>query len=181
MPFPDTIPAAVIELVAGFLLPLLIGTCGGDAQAAKDTALRLLAEHKPHTGEELHLAGTAIGYRIRSLAMVVRSADPSLPPKSEDAALKMACSLTRTTEQALRRLDNLRSAPRGAEATVAAQDNSPPEPTPESSIQVEPAETMAAPAATLAEADAPAPPEACADAASAEHATGTAVEQLEKN
>src|SRR3954453_4357934 len=166
MPFPATIPAAIADLVVGFLLPLSIGACGGDAQGAKATALRLLTEHHPRTGNELLLAGSAIGHRLRGLAMLARSAEPDLPPDAVDQAMKWACSLSRTSQQAQRRLDELlRTAPRCDDAVVAAQDGAPPDTAPE------PQPTLAAPEAV---AVAPAPTEALTAPAPTEALTAPA-------
>ena len=132
MSFPATVPAAVIDLVVGFLLPLIIGACGGDARFAKATALRMLVEHHARTGNELLLAGSAICYRLRGLAMLAQSVDPDLPPESVDLAVKAACSLSRTGQQAQRRLDELqRVPPRSAEAAATADDAPPPASMPE--------------------------------------------------
>ena len=120
MSLPATIPAALAELVVGVLLPLILGACGGDAQAARATALRLVAQHQPRTGNELLLTGSAIGYRLRGLAMLVRSADAGPPLESAELAVELASSLSRTGQQAQRQLDELLRAAAGSTEGGAA-------------------------------------------------------------
>ncbi len=116
--FPATISAAAVDMVVGFLLPLLLPACGGDSRAATDLALQLLGDFKPRTAWELTLAAEAIGHSLKSLAMLAKSAEPELAAEAQEASLKRACSLARSSHQVQRRLDALRRPERGARRSL---------------------------------------------------------------
>src|SRR5690242_3298844 len=182
MSLPATVPPAIIDVVVGFLLPLILGTCGGDEAAARAAALRLLAEPQPRTGNELLLAGAAIAFRLRGLARLVQSAEPDLSPDAAAIAEKSACGLLRTGDQAQRRLDEaLRAAPRGADAAAPVADATPPLPEPSATTG-----TAAAPDGAASGAETPAQAGAADGAEPAPPAepamaiTGSLVAQLEE-
>jgi hypothetical protein len=110
MSFATSIPEAVVNLVVGFLLPLLLPTVGGDRQAASVLALDLLASYNPQGPRELSLAGEAIAHSLKALALLARSAEPDIAAEKLENSLKWACSLSRSSHQAQRRLDALQRA-----------------------------------------------------------------------
>jgi hypothetical protein len=106
MPIP-AISAAVVDMVIGFLLPLLLPGAGGNVQAATAVVLELLAGHQPQTARELRLAGEAVAYSLKGLAMLGKASEPGISTEVMDSSLKWACTLARSGHQAQRRLDEL--------------------------------------------------------------------------
>ena len=136
MSIPASISAAVVDTIIAFLLPLLLPGAGGDIQAANAVALELLADHQPQTGRELRLAGEAIAFSLKGLAMLGKSAEPASSVEGLNSSLKWACSLARSGHQAQRRLDELQRLRR-----PAARRREPvaePDPGPEAPAAAEP-------------------------------------------
>jgi hypothetical protein len=130
MTFPANIPKAAVELVLSFLLPILLPSLDGDIQGARALALHLLDDHNPQTARELRLAGEAIGYSIKGLAMLADSAEPAITAEKRDTSLKWACGLSRSGHQAQRRLDELqRPARRNAPRDLPVAEAIPPQDT----------------------------------------------------
>jgi len=131
-------PASVVNLVIGFLLPLLLPTVGGDREAARLLALDLLASYNPQGPRELNLAGEAIAHSLKAFAMLVRSAESDIAAETLENSLKWACSLSRSSHQAQRRLEALQRArhqalkagakARAAATVLATNAGAPPEP-----------------------------------------------------
>src|SRR5690349_12130177 len=107
MSIPAHLSAAAVNLVVGFLVPLLLQSVGGDAEAARRLALDLLADHQPDTLTELRLAGEQIGYSVQGSAMLARSCEAGLSSEDVEKALTLSTRLRRMSEQAQRRLDTL--------------------------------------------------------------------------
>lgn len=115
MSIPASLPDAVLELFAGFLLPLILPYVADDRPAAKSLALHLLAAMQPHGPRELSLATEIVADGLKSLAMLARSAEPELSVVEIDDALKWACGLSRAGHGAQRLLDELQRVRRAAE------------------------------------------------------------------
>ncbi|MFO1027607.1 MAG: hypothetical protein U1E70_20710 [Acetobacteraceae bacterium] len=178
-----SLPASAIDMVVGFLLPLILPATGGDIAAATALALDRLAEYRPRTARELDLAGEALGYSLKARAMLAQSAGADLPADKVDNALKWACSLSRASHQAQRRLDLLQRAPRALspdDATAGTPAEEVPASAPAPLQASPPAEvTTAVPASPAASAPAPASCAPASAVAEAEAAYALAAARLE--
>ncbi len=101
------LPAAALDFVIAFLLPLILPRNGGDAQAARTLALQMLEDHHPQTVRELRLAGEAVAFSLKSLTMLAESAEPNIAAEKLESSMKWACGLSRSGHLAQRRLDEL--------------------------------------------------------------------------
>lgn len=117
-----SIPAAIVDLFVGFLLPLLLPASGGDPGTARATALHLLAELRPQSGRELKLAAESVGLGLKGLAMLAKSAESGASAEAQADAVKWACSLSRGSHQAQRRLDELQRPRRVTRQQADADD-----------------------------------------------------------
>ncbi len=113
------IPTAVVEMVVGFILPMLLRAAGGDVTAAGDAARSMLAEYGPQTGQELRLAGDAIFGNLRSLAALGQPADPDAPLAETIEMAKLAVAYARGARLAERRLEALQRARHATEPDAA--------------------------------------------------------------
>ena len=107
MPPLEHLPAAVVTMVVGFILPGLLAATGGDAEAAAAMALGLLADYEPQTARELSLAGESIAFNLKGLCMLASAEAPGIAPEEAETALKWASSLQRSSHLAQRRLAQL--------------------------------------------------------------------------
>ena len=103
---PD-LPAGALALSVASLVPLILPIVSGDSAAALNMSLEWLSEYNPRSARELSLAGEAIGFGVRGLAMLARSAAPGAEDAAVEHALKWASSLSRSADRASRRLDDL--------------------------------------------------------------------------
>jgi hypothetical protein len=101
------LPAAALDFVIAFLLPLILPRNGGDTLAARTLALQMLEDHHPQTVRELRLAGEAVGFSLKSLTMLAESAEPNIAAEKLESSMKWACGLSRSGHLAQRRLDEL--------------------------------------------------------------------------
>jgi hypothetical protein len=73
MPFPTTLPAAILETVLTRLAALFLTGAGGNLTAARDAAAHMLAAYHPRTTDELRLA------EARIAAQAIAAAPGTLP------------------------------------------------------------------------------------------------------
>jgi hypothetical protein len=106
-----------VDLVGGLLLPLILPTLGGDTAQAQALVRHMLSEYQPRSVRELRDAGEAIGFSLRSMGELARSAEPGVAAEQRNSARKWACSLSRSGDQAQRRLDDVRRAPQTVRET----------------------------------------------------------------
>jgi len=125
MSLSPNLPQAAVDMVVALLLPLILPGLNGDIPAARALALHMLSEYHPQSVLELRFAGEAIGFSLKSLASLARSAEPGISPETLDNALKWACSLSRSGHQAQRRLNDLQRPPRGKRQAEPAQEAAP--------------------------------------------------------
>ncbi|MFL5286668.1 MAG: hypothetical protein ACJ8AW_38270 [Rhodopila sp.] len=141
MSFAPNLSDSVVNLVIGPSLPLLLRSAGGAPKAARALVLKLLADHCPQTAGELRLAGEVIGYSLKGMTMLAKSAEPGLTAAETENALMWATRLKRMSDQTLRRLDELQRArakahaahapvtpPQSAFPKTASPESRPPEP-----------------------------------------------------
>ena len=107
MSFSTNLPRAAIEMVVSLLLPLIVPTLEGDADAATSLALEMLAEYRPATVRELRLAGEIIGFSLNSLHALAQAADRDVSTEKLSVPRRWACSLSRSGLQAQRRFDEM--------------------------------------------------------------------------
>ncbi len=114
MPPSATLPAAAFDLALSFLLPLILPALNNDTVAARALALHMIGEYDPQSARELRLATEAIGFSLKSLTVLAESAEPAITADKLDITLKWACSLSRSSHQAQRRLTEFQRAARTA-------------------------------------------------------------------
>ncbi|HVZ09849.1 hypothetical protein [Rhodopila sp.] len=68
------LPAPVVEMVVGLLVRMIMPILALDRAAARDAAIRMLADYQPRSGRELRLAGTAIGLSLNGLRALADAA-----------------------------------------------------------------------------------------------------------
>lgn len=117
----EHVPAAVVTMVVGFILPGMLAATGGDAEAAAAIALGLLADYEPQTARELSLAGESIAYSLKALRMLADAEAPGIAPEEAETALKWASTLHRASHVAQRRLADLQR----MRLSASAQDSEP--------------------------------------------------------
>jgi len=119
-----TLPKIILDTVIGRLIPLFLAAAGGDAAAARDAAIQMLAAYDVETPEELTLAAEIIGLQFQALESL---ADAAGPDRSLNQTLRLrgsAVSLSRESHKAQRKLDQVQRARR----TVPQPAASPAEP-----------------------------------------------------
>lgn len=172
------LPQAAIDFVIGLLLPILLPALAGDTETARAIAVRTVAEYEPRSMRELHLAGEAAGFSLKTLVLLAQSSDPAVPAERQEALMKLATALSRSGQSAQRKLELLRRARRTASAE---------EPAPEATLspvemRVDAADDMEIAASDVQppeqSAGAPAGPAPSPDLAQAEPAYHAAAAQL---
>jgi hypothetical protein len=127
MSLATTLPAAILEAILTHLAALfLVGA--NDPAAARHAAAQMLAAYDPQTEDELRLAAKIVGFSFQALEALGQAAAPDLPITRILRLRGGAVSLSRASEKAERRLDQLQKARRQG---IAAQPAAPqPEPEP---------------------------------------------------
>jgi len=120
--FPN-ISAIFLDTIVSGLIPWLLTAAGGDASAAREATLLLLASYDVETEEELRLAAEITSYGLSALDALSRSVNPDL---SLGAVLRLrgsANTAQRSKNQCQRVLDRLRKERR---LDVAPAETQPP-------------------------------------------------------
>jgi hypothetical protein len=110
-----------------------------DPATARAAAAQMLAAYEPRTEDELHLAAKIVGFSFQALEALGQAAEPDLPINRVLRLRGGAVSLSRASEKAQRRLDQLQKARRegiaAAQPSAAAQPAAEPEPEPEPRLE----------------------------------------------
>ena len=135
------LPAAIVETTLTGLAPLFLDAAAGDIAAARDAVAQMLAAHHPETVDELRLAANIVGFGFHALQALGQSATPDMPLTRILRLRGSAVSLSRESQKAERRLEQLQRARRqGLPAQFAETRPEPAQPEP---AQPEPAQAAA--------------------------------------
>jgi hypothetical protein len=122
-----TILPAILDTILGRLTTLFLSGANGDMAAARHAAARMLAAYNPETEDELCLAANIISFSLHTLEALSQAATPDMPLNKILRLRGGAVSLSRASDKAERRLEQLKKArrdgiqPQPAEAKQAAQ------------------------------------------------------------
>jgi hypothetical protein len=117
-----TLPAAILETILVHLAALFLTGAAGDPAGARQAAAQMLAAYDPQTEDELRLAAKIVGFSFQALEALGQAAAPDLPITRILRLRGGAVSLSRASEKAERRLDQLQKARRQG---IAAQPAAP--------------------------------------------------------
>jgi hypothetical protein len=126
------VPAAVLETILSHLAMLFLTAAAGDNAAARDAASHMLGAYHPETEDELRLAAKIVGCSFQAIQALGQAATPDMPLTRVFRLRSGAVSLSRTSEKAERRLEQLQKARRQGVPAQPAETQ--PEP-----VQAEPA------------------------------------------
>ena len=169
MSFSSDLSRAAIEMVVSLLLPLIVPTLEGDADAATSLALEMLAEYRPMTVRELRLAGEIIGFSLNSLHALAQAADRDVAAEKLSVPRRWACSLSRSGHQAQRKFDEMQR---------QRHEGVPEQPAPDAEAFVADAEPAAAPRPALEAVPPPLSAEPLSDMSPEEAAYASAAKLL---
>jgi hypothetical protein len=119
----DNIFPAILDTILGRLALLFLSGANGDMEVARQAALHMLACNNPRTEDELRLAAGAISFSMHALEALSQAATPEMPLNKILRLRSGAVSLSRASEKAERRLEQLQKAP-----PKAHQDETEPQP-----------------------------------------------------
>jgi len=120
MSLATTLPAAILETILVHLAALFLTGAAGDPAGARQAAAQMLAAYDPQTEDELRLAAKIVGFSFQALEALGQAAAPDLPITRILRLRGGAVSLSRASEKAERRLDQLQKARRQGIATQPA-------------------------------------------------------------
>jgi hypothetical protein len=109
MPFPTTLPAAILETVLTRLAALFLTGAGGNLTAARDAAAHMLAAYHPRTTDELRLAANIVSFSFQALEALSQAASPDMSLTRVLRLRGSAVSLSRESAKAERRLTQLQN------------------------------------------------------------------------
>jgi hypothetical protein len=107
MSFAATLPAALLNTILGRLALLFLSGAGGDLDAARDAATKMLAAYHPETEDELRLAAEIISFSLHALEALGQAADPDMSLNKILRLRSGAVSLSRESHKSQRKLDQL--------------------------------------------------------------------------
>jgi hypothetical protein len=110
MPFPATLPAAIVETVLAGLAALFLNGAGGDMAAARHAASCMLAAYHPENEDELRLAANIVSFSFHALDALGQAAAQDIPLTRILRLRGSAVSLSRESAKAERRLAQFRKA-----------------------------------------------------------------------
>jgi hypothetical protein len=129
MPLATALPSAVLETILIRLAALFLTGAGGDLTAARQAAAHMLAASHPETEDEYRIAANIISFSFNALEALSQAAAPDLPITRILRLRGSAVSLSRESQKAERRLDQLQTArQQGIQAQPAASDAQPIQP-----------------------------------------------------
>jgi hypothetical protein len=123
MSLPRTFPAAILETVLSHLAALFLTGAGGDLNGARQAASQALAAYHPETETELRLTATIVGFGFHALEALGQATTEGMSLSRILRLRGSAVSLSRESQKAERRLDQLQQARR-----QSVQAQSQPEP-----------------------------------------------------
>jgi hypothetical protein len=142
MPLPETLPAAIRDMVLTRLAPLFQLGADDDLTAARQLAEEMVAAYGPESPDELHIAAEIVSFSAHALEALAQAAGPGLSLNQKLRLRGSAVSLSRESHKAQRKLDQLRKArragarplpaeiPAASEPVVAHAGTAPPSPRP---------------------------------------------------
>jgi hypothetical protein len=110
------LPTAILDTILAHLATLFPSGAGGDSTAARQAALRMVAEYNPQTVGELRLAALIVSFSLHALVALGQAANPDLPLTRVLRLRGSAVSLSRESDKAQRRLDQCQQARQDAAA-----------------------------------------------------------------
>jgi hypothetical protein len=135
-----TIPTAVLETILARLAILFLSGAAGDLTAARQAASHMLAAYHPETEDELRLAARIISFSFQALEALSQAAAPDMPLTRILRLRGSAVSLSRESDRAQRRLDQLQKARKEARPAQLQSEPTQPEPAQPEPAQPEPAQ-----------------------------------------
>jgi hypothetical protein len=131
MSLATTLPAAILETILTRLAALFLTGAAGDLTAARHAAAQMLGAYRPETEDEFRIAANIIGFSFHALEALGQAAAPGLPITRILRLRGSAVSLSRESQKAERRLDQLQNARRqGIRAQPADTRPEPAQPEP---------------------------------------------------
>jgi methionine salvage enolase-phosphatase E1 len=121
LPLANTLPAAILETILSRLALLFLSGAAGDMTAARQAAIHMLAEHHPETEDELRLAANIVSFSYHALEALGQATDPDMPLTRVLRLRSGAVALSRESDKARNRLDQLRQARREAASAQIAK------------------------------------------------------------
>jgi hypothetical protein len=111
MSAPNAICPAILNTILGRLTLLFLSGANGDMEVARQAAVQMLSSNNPQTQNELRLAASAISFSMHALEALSQAATPDMPMNKILRLRSGAVSLSRASEKAERRLEQLQKAP----------------------------------------------------------------------
>ena len=130
------VPAAVLETILSHLAALFLTGAAGDTAAARDAASLMLDAYRPETENELRLAAKIVGFSFQAIQALGQAATPDVPLTRVFRLRSGAVSLSRASEKAERRLEQLQKARR--QGVLVQPVETRPEPVQAEPVQAEP-------------------------------------------
>ena len=110
MSFSAAIPAAILDTIVAHLTPLFLIGANGDADIARQAALRMLVRHDPRSEPQLCLVADIISFELHALEALRRSDDPDLPLTHVLRLRSGAVSMNREAQRCRDQLRQLQAA-----------------------------------------------------------------------
>jgi hypothetical protein len=112
MPLATVLPAAILETILTRLAALFLTGAGGDLTTARQAAAQMLGAYRPGTEDEVRIAANIIGFSFHAIEALSQAAAPDLSITRILRLRGSAVSLSRESQKAERRLDQLQNARR---------------------------------------------------------------------
>lgn len=110
MPLTNILPPAVLETILTRLAALFLAGAAGDQAAAHQAAAQMLSSYHPETEDEVRLAANIIIFSFQALEALSQAATPDIPITRVMKLRSGAVSLTRQSQKAEQRLEQLQKA-----------------------------------------------------------------------
>ena len=110
MPLTNILPPAVLETILTRLAALFLAGAAGDQAAARQAAAQMLGSYHPETEDEVRLAANIIIFSFQALEALSQAATPDIPITRVMKLRSGAVSLTRQSQKAEQRLEQLQKA-----------------------------------------------------------------------
>jgi hypothetical protein len=101
---------AILDTILGRLTLLFLSGANGDMQAARHAAGAMLAAYRAETEDELRLAANIISFSLHALEALSQAATPDMPLNKILRLRGGAVSLSRASDRAERRLEQVQKA-----------------------------------------------------------------------
>ena len=121
MSFATIVPAAVLETTLSHLAALFLTGAADDMTAARAAAGQMLDAYHPETEDEFRLAANIVGFSFQALQALGQAAMPDVPVTRVLRLRGGAVSLSRASEKAERRLEQVQKTRRQGVAAQPAE------------------------------------------------------------